>query len=108
MGPVRPSVLPGEYQALVLVGWADLEPVSGLLRLVANQSQFNLNYTWWAGGLIQGADPGLMATFAIWFRGQVGKELGSATVLADLERYYATAFELIAIGAAALERGGRG
>ena len=58
--------------------------------------RFNISYTRWAAEAIQNAAPGLMPYFADWFREEAGNE---AETLSDLESYYATAFEFVAIGA---------
>lgn len=65
--------------------------------------QFNLTYTLLAADIIQKSSPELMPCFGAWFRNQVIHHTDVSNVRADLETYYATAFEFIAIGAASLE-----
>jgi hypothetical protein len=57
----------------------------------------------WAGQNIQNSPPEFMVGFAQWFRSQVQGLGDPSGVLHDLDRYYATAFEFVAIGAAKLE-----
>lgn len=61
--------------------------------------KFNVNYTWFAAEIIKRADPSLMPYFSSWIQGLVGAA-GPPRVLAQVNTYYATAFEFIAIGAA--------
>lgn len=65
--------------------------------------RFNLYYMLWSGHIIRQADDNFMGFFSQWFKSQVGNHPDSQNVMDDLHHYYATAFEFVAIGAAALE-----
>lgn len=65
-------------------------------------ARFNLQYTLWAAETIQDADAECMTIFAEWFSAQIKGQPVAEGVLADVETYYAAAFEMIAIGAAHL------
>ena len=64
--------------------------------------RFNLQYTLWAAETIQNVDVECMTTFSEWFTAQIKEQPVAEGVLADVETYYAAAFEMIAIGAAHL------
>jgi hypothetical protein len=70
----------------VLQGWND----------GAVGAEFYARYTTWASHVIQQAPPEFMQRFANWFRA----EAGEACALLPIERYFATAFEMVAVGAA--------
>ena len=63
-------------------------------------ARFNLDYTLMAAEIIRNADEGFMPFFSEWFREQVAGEGDDRRVLDDVDSYYATAFEYVAIGAA--------
>ena len=50
------------------------------------------------------ADGDCMSIFSEWFASQVDCQSASASVLKDLDQYYAAAFEMVAIGAAHANR----
>jgi len=64
---------------------------------------FNLTYTLMAANVIQEADASFMPHFRQWFSRQVGRCNDEHGVLDEVSRYFATAFEYAAIGAAHLE-----
>jgi len=66
----------------------------------AKGAKFIPNYTLWAGDLIRSSGTKFMNSFARWFRSQVGSHPDTLNVLQDIDKYYATAFEFVAIGAA--------
>jgi hypothetical protein len=70
-----------------------------------NSPQFNLNYTLWAASYIQQSHPDFMAWFMDWMYSNFAQDISKHGLNADLPRYYATAFENVAIGAAYLELG---
>ena len=63
---------------------------------------FNVSYTVWASEMIQSADPSFMPDFAEWFGEQVAGQPDPENVLSEIHQYYSTAFEFVALGAAAL------
>jgi hypothetical protein len=66
-------------------------------------SEFNVAYTRWASELICGADGNFMDDFAVWFREQLGAAHPDPNGIgANLNEYYAVAFEFVALGAAML------
>jgi hypothetical protein len=68
--------------------------------------RFYLAYLLWAGKAIHQSGSDLMAEFASWFVETVSDDGIGTDFLQELKRYYATAFEFIAIGSAWLEREG--
>jgi len=73
------------------------------LNPIGPGERFNLNYMLWAGHIIHQADNGLMGYFREWFKSQVAGRPDSHNVLVEIQTYYATVFEFVAIGAANLE-----
>jgi hypothetical protein len=70
-----------------------------------NSEEFNLNYGLLASEILRSTQADeVMEVFAGWFRRETSGAPDPNGVLDDLKSYYATAFEFIAIGAAALER----
>jgi hypothetical protein len=68
-----------------------------------NQSaNFNRTYTLMAASIMQEADGSFMDFFGQWFKRQVSLCNDEHEVLDEISRYYATAFEFVAIGAAHL------
>jgi hypothetical protein len=64
------------------------------------------NYTLMAADMVRRAGDGFMDFFGRWFGQQVAGENDSHEVLRDMNSYYATAFEFVAIGAAELCKSG--
>ncbi len=64
-----------------------------------NSSVFNCTYTALAADLMQNAHPELMSQFASWFRGHCVDCVDENGILEDIDTYYATAFEMILLGA---------
>jgi hypothetical protein len=62
-----------------------------------------LRYSAWARSLILAGGSGLMTLFAKWFCEQVSGHPDPQTVCADVNQYYATAYEFIVVGAALSE-----
>ncbi len=62
--------------------------------------RFNLQYTLWASEIMSNADEECMVTFSQWFASKVDPRADAENVLKDVNQYYASAFEMIAIGAA--------
>lgn len=71
-------------------------------RIYTESARFNLTYTLMAGDLLRSADEEFMKYFSQWFRAQVAGSDDENTVLLEIDRYYATAFEFVAVGAACL------
>lgn len=63
-------------------------------------SVFNCTYIALAADLMQNAHPELMSQFASWFRGHCVDCVDENGILEDIDTYYATAFEMILLGAA--------
>lgn len=61
-------------------------------------SIFNCTYTALAADLMQNAHPDLMSQFAFWFRGHCAGCVDGHNVL-KIDTYYATAFEMVLLGA---------
>lgn len=76
----------------------DVEP----LESDTESAQFNLTYTLMAANVIQNADPNFMDNFAKWFKERVTGKDDDQNVLREIDKYYATAFEFVAIGSALL------
>jgi hypothetical protein len=62
------------------------------------------NYVLWAARLVKAGDQLLMNQFATWFGNRLSSKDPNAQLPADLDKYYAAAFEFVAIGAAHLEQ----
>ena len=62
--------------------------------------QFNLQYTLWANSIMQNVDEECMEVFAQWFVAQAGHHHDPENALAEVNQYYAAAFEMISLGAA--------
>jgi hypothetical protein len=69
-----------------------------------NGSRINLQYSAWASHVMQGADPAVMIRFAQWFQREAESDGAAVSASIDLATYYATAFEMIALGAKYAER----
>lgn len=67
-----------------------------------SSAKFNVHYSVFAAEAIQQSDSRFMDVFAEWFKSQVGSHPDPYGVLNDIHRYFATAFEFVAIGAAQL------
>jgi hypothetical protein len=65
--------------------------------------RFYLAYLLWAGKVLRQGASDLMAGFATWFVGAVRDDRNADDFRQQLMRYYATAFEFIAIGSTLLE-----
>lgn len=66
-------------------------------------SIFNCTYTAMAAELMQNAHPELMVQFASWFRQNCVGCDDKHSVLEDINTYYATAFEIILLGATKMQ-----
>lgn len=64
--------------------------------------RFNLNYTNFAADLIRESDKSFIPYFVDWFEQQVIGEPDDQGILDEIDNYYATAFEFVAIGASYL------
>ena len=62
-------------------------------------AEFNLTYARFASAIMQEVSESFMPWFANWLRQQLHGCLDPQNVLADVERFYATGFEMILLGA---------
>jgi hypothetical protein len=65
-------------------------------------ARFNLNYLCFAADMIRQADNSFMQYFSGWFKQQVVGHPDEQGVLHEMNDYYSTAFEFVAIGASHL------
>jgi len=73
------------------------------MRASENGPEFNVNYIRLAGECLRENSKEVMGIFGKWFRKETENYTDPTDVRNDMETYFATAFELVAIGAAALE-----
>jgi hypothetical protein len=76
-------------------------------QICENSARFNLQYTLWAAGYIQGSDSSFMDWFAEWMTSNYREDIERYCIQGSIRRLYATAFEFVAIGATLIEMGGR-
>ena len=60
-------------------------------------------YILWANQVIRQNHKNIMSEFVNWFSGEVEQKNNSNEIICNMEEYYATAFEFIAIGASLIE-----